>query len=59
MFDAQPEVCKAVSITRRSPQSWGYFGINSAALVAEPGPLMLGSEVCRVAFHFVVWRLKP
>lgn len=25
----------------RSPQSWGYFGINSAALVAQPGPFML------------------
>jgi hypothetical protein len=34
MFDA-PRSVKAVSITMRSPQSWGYFGINSAALVAE------------------------
>ena len=24
-----------MSITMRSPQSWGYFGITSAALVAE------------------------
>ena len=40
MFDA-PRNVKAVAITMRSPQSWGYFGINSAALVAEPGPFML------------------
>jgi hypothetical protein len=58
MFDA-PRSVKAVSITMRSPQSWGYFGISSAVLIAEPGPLMLVSELCRVAFHFVVWRLKP
>ena len=40
MFDA-PRSVKAVSIVMRGPQSWGYFGINSAALVAEPGPFML------------------
>ena len=40
MFDA-PRNVKAVAITMRSPQSRGYFGINSAALVAEPGPFML------------------
>ena len=40
MFDA-PRSVKAVSIAMRGPQSWGYFGINSAALVAEPGPFML------------------
>ena len=40
MFDT-PRNVKAVAITMRSPQSWGYFGINSAALVAEPGPFML------------------
>ena len=28
-------------VALRSPQSWGYFGINSAALIAEPGPFML------------------
>ena len=49
MFDA-PRSVKAV---------WGYFGISSAVFIAEPGPLMLVSELCRVAFHFVVWRLKP
>ncbi len=37
MFDA-PRNVKAVMIAMRSPRSWGYFGINSAALVAEPGP---------------------
>ena len=40
MFDT-PRNVKAVAITMRSPQSWGYFGINSAALIAEPGPFML------------------
>ena len=40
MFDA-PRNVKAVTMAMRSPQSWGYFGINSAVLIAEPGPLML------------------
>lgn len=40
MFDTARSV-KAVSIVMRGPQSWGYFGINSAALVAESGPFML------------------
>ena len=40
MLDA-PRSVKAVSVTMRSPQSWGYFGINSVALIAEPGPFML------------------
>lgn len=44
MFDT-PRNVKAVAITMRSPQSWGYFGINSAALVAEPGPFMLVSGI--------------
>lgn len=44
MFDA-PRHVKAVAITMRSPQSWGYFGINSAALVVEPGPFMLVSGI--------------
>merc|ERR1711970_1249355 len=44
MFDA-PRSVKAVSVTMRSPQSWGYFGINSAALIAEPGPFMLVSGI--------------
>ena len=36
-----PQSVKAVTIAMRSPQSWGYFGINSVALLAEPGPFML------------------
>ena len=40
MFDA-PRSVKAVAIAMRGSQSWGYFGINSAALIAEPGPFML------------------
>ena len=40
MFDA-PRNVKAVTMAMRSPQSWGYFGINSAVVIAEPGPLML------------------
>jgi len=64
MFDA-PRNVKAVSITMRSPQSWGYFGINSAVLVAEPGPFMLvsgissaGGEQCLVASGSTV-HLEP
>ena len=40
MFDAPLNV-KAVTISMRMPMSWGYFGINSVALLAEPGPYML------------------
>ena len=40
MFDTPLNV-KAVTISMRSPLSWGYFGINSVALLAEPGPYML------------------
>ena len=40
MFDA-PRHVKAVSIVMRGLQPWGYFGINSAALIAEPAPFML------------------
>ena len=50
MFDA-PRNVKAVTIVMRSPQSWGYFGINSAVLIAEPGPVMLvrfGCILCLV-----------
>lgn len=38
---AAPRTVKAVTIAMRSPRSWGYFGINSATLIAEPGPFML------------------
>ena len=40
MFETPVNV-KAVMITMRSPQSWGYYGINSVSLVAEPSPFML------------------
>ena len=40
LFDA-PRGVKAVAVAMRGSQSWGYFGINSAALIAEPGPFML------------------
>jgi hypothetical protein len=44
MFDAPLNV-KAVTISMRVPMSWGYFGINSVALLAEPGPYMLVSGI--------------
>jgi hypothetical protein len=44
MFDAPLNV-KAVTISMRVPMSWGYFGINSVALLAEPGPYMLVRSV--------------
>jgi len=54
MFETARNV-KAVTIVMRMPQSWGYFAINSAALVAQPGPFMLlsgitssGGEQCLV-----------
>jgi len=48
MFDA-PRHVKAVTIAMRTPQSWSYFGINSAALITEPGPLMLVSGITSAA----------
>jgi len=44
MFE-MPVNVKAVSIMMRSPLSWGYYGINSAVLISEPGPVMLVSGV--------------
>ena len=40
MFEAPIHV-KAIMVAMRSPKSWGYYGLNSVALVAEPGPFML------------------
>ena len=40
MFDA-PRNVRAVTIAMQGPQSWGYFGINSVSLIAQPGPVML------------------
>jgi len=40
---------KAVTIAMRRPQSWGYFGINSVAVLAEPGPFMLVSGITSAA----------
>jgi len=51
MFDA-PRNIKAVSIVMQAPLSWGYFGINSVSLIAEPGPLML---VRKPAHFSCVW----
>ena len=44
MFDAPLNV-KDITISMRVPMSWGYFGINSVALLAEPGPYMLVRSV--------------
>jgi len=44
MFDS-PSMVKAVAISMRSPLSWGFFGINSVALLATPGPFMLVSGI--------------
>ena len=46
MFDA-PRNIKAVTIAMKAPQSWGYFGINSVSLIAEPGPVMLVRTACQ------------
>ena len=40
MFDI-PRNIKAVTIVMRSTQAWGYYGINSAAIISEPGPFMM------------------
>lgn len=49
MFE-KPRRVKAVTVVMRSPQSWGYFGINDISLMAQPGASMLVSgELCLVA----------
>ena len=42
MFET-PRAVKAVTVLMRSPQPHGYFGISTAALIAQPGPAMLVS----------------
>jgi len=53
MFDTPLNV-KAVTISMRSPLSWGYFGINSVALLAEPGPYMLVRFVFLASFFLLL-----
>jgi hypothetical protein len=55
MFDHILSV-RAVTVVMRGPRAWGYFALNSATLLAEPGPTMLVSgmtapdgELCAVA----------
>merc|ERR1719436_71816 len=54
MLDA-PAAVQALTVVMRSPRSWGYFGLNSASLLALPGPSMVvngatgASELCLVA----------
>jgi len=48
MFET-PRNVKAVTILMRMPQSWAYFAINSAALIAQPGPFMLLSGITSAA----------
>ena len=54
MFDTPLNV-KAVTISMRSPLSWGYFGINSVALLAEPGPYMLVRCVFLASFPYLAF----
>ena len=55
LFDV-PKNVKAVTISMRAPLSWGYFGINSVALLAEPGAYMLVRLVHRILYMFYhVW----
>ena len=43
MFES-PRNAQTVTVMMRSVQPWGYFGISSAALIVEPGPVMLVSD---------------
>jgi len=54
MFDRVVEA-RAVTVVMRGSRSWGYFGLNAAALLAESGSVMLvsgvtteGGELCAV-----------
>lgn len=42
MFDL-PQNVHAVTLVMRGPVPWGYFGLNSVALLVAPGPTMLVS----------------
>jgi len=55
MFD-DPRAVRVMAVVMRSPGPWGYFGLNHATLIGEPGPAMLVSgseagtgEVCVVS----------
>ena len=52
LFDV-PKNVKAVTISMRAPLSWGYFGINSVALLAEPGSYMLVRLVVDMLLMFL------
>jgi len=40
---ARPTSVRAVTVLMRGPRNWGFFGISSAALLADMGPSMLVS----------------
>ncbi len=44
MFEI-PTPVRAVTVIMRLPRAWGYFGLRSLSLIAEPGPAMLVSGV--------------
>ena len=48
MFSA-PVVVRAVALVMRLPRPWVYFGLNQAALLADPGPVMIVSGSSSVA----------
>lgn len=54
MFEA-PAAVHALTVVMRQPRAWGYFGLNSASLLALPGPSLVvngatsPSELCLVA----------
>jgi hypothetical protein len=37
----EPKYVKVVSVVMRHPRAWGYFGLSSAVVIAEPSPVML------------------
>ena len=53
MFEA-PVAVAAVTVVMRQPRAWGYFGLNSASMIALPGPSLVvsgatsPSELCLV-----------
>merc|ERR1712151_1028878 len=55
LFD-RPREIQAVTVVMRSPQPWGFFGLNNVVVLAMPGPVMLvsgtaagGEELCLVS----------
>lgn len=56
MFES-PTALQAMTVVMRRPRPWGYFGLNSASMLALPGPsLLVGRALSWVMrYNMLVW----